>query len=77
MSSQDSGGVGVGLAEHAGGKPGSIACEGESSDPAEEVNVCSWLIHSKDTDTQRGRKKHGVDALRALGGLSSRPLRAG
>lgn len=54
MSSEDSGGVGVGLAEHAGGKPGSIACEGESSDPAEEVDVCSWFIHLKADRTHCG-----------------------
>ena len=45
MSLEDSGGVGVGLAEHAGGKPGSVGCKGESSDPAEEINVFSLFIH--------------------------------
>ena len=49
MSVEDSATVIVLLDEHAGGIPGSIGCEGESSDPAEQVDMRSLLsfIHPK------------------------------
>ena len=45
MSVEDSGAVVVLFAEDSGIIPGSIGCEGESSDPAEEVDVCSFILH--------------------------------
>jgi len=53
VSSEDFGAVVVLLAEHTGSKPSSIGCEGESSDPAEEINVCSLVIHLKADRTHR------------------------
>ena len=72
MPSEDSAGVGVGLAELAGGKPSSIGCEGESSDPAEEINVCPSFIHLLKAPTRReGCMNTRMDAPMLLGGVPS------
>jgi len=59
MSVEDSCAVVVLFAEDSGGKPGSIGCDCESSDPAEEVDVCAVVIHLQSSSSSTGRKNRG------------------